>query len=298
MSGYKKILCGVDLSNGSKCALRQAARIAKWSEAELTVIHVLDPHFTEIFPEVDTQGLEASTAANLDNTIFEVLGGTEDVRQEVVSGRPYSVLADVVTHTNTDLLVLGVHGHGTLWGEASPAGTVARKCVRRVPCEVLLCRGDQPSDFRNIVLCTDFSDTSERALVEAIQIAKREKSRLEIIHSTMTPERILHGMADAQLAALATPDAFRARVKESMDRFLEPYLSELGELDFDYTVVEARRSPTNSLIHLIEERKPDLVVLGTHGRGPLTSLLLGTTAEKILSHAPCSILTVKPEKFS
>ena len=45
------------------------------------------------------------------------------------------------------------------------------------------------------------------------------------------------------------------------------------------------------------DAKTDLVVLGTRGKHGLRTLLIGTTAEKIVQHAPCSILAVKPEGF-
>ncbi len=62
-------------------------------------------------------------------------------------------------------------------------------------------------------------------------------------------------------------------------------------------ILEAHASTPSALIAAIRERRADLTVLGTQGRGSIAGLLMDTTAEKIVSHAPCSILAIKPEDF-
>ena len=51
-----------------------------------------------------------------------------------------------------------------------------------------------------------------------------------------------------------------------------------------------------AIVDHVNERKADLVVLGTRGKTGLRELLIGTTAEKVVSNAPCSILAVKPDE--
>ncbi len=52
--------------------------------------------------------------------------------------------------------------------------------------------------------------------------------------------------------------------------------------------------PFKQICHLAEEENAHLIVIGTHGRTGLSHLLLGSTAERVVQHAPCPVLSVKP----
>ena len=298
MDKLKTIICGVDFSNNSKCALRQAARIAEWNDAEVIAVHILDKGLMSVFPEVPRQELEVNAVSKLEDLVFEVLGDATKAKQEVFVGNVFRTLSDFVSDEKGDLLVLGVHGHQSEEDEGSPAGSIARKCVRKMPTKVLLVRGDQPGDFRSIIHCTDFSEPATLAFEHAISIARQEKAPLNIIYSMIAPERLLYGMGDAQLYDYVRPDAMRARAEEDMKGYITPFESLLGDVKLTTTIVEASEfSVGRTLVEAIAKSGADLAVLGTHGRGAVAGLLMGTTAEKIVSHAPCSILAVKPANF-
>ena len=60
-------------------------------------------------------------------------------------------------------------------------------------------------------------------------------------------------------------------------------------------VMRTSSSATDGIVDFLNERAADLVVLGTRGRSGLRALLLGTTAERLVHEAPCSVLVVKDE---
>lgn len=298
MNSLKNIICGIDFSMNSKSALRQAARIADWNAADVTAIHVLDKGLFNIFPEVSRNEIEIGAVKHLEELVFEVLGDASKTRQEVFVGNVFRQLADFVAEEDGDLLVLGVNGHGTDKGEPSIAGATARKCVRKIPAKVLLVRGDQTGDFRSIVHCTDFSSPASLAFEQAIAIAREENASLELIHSMIAPERLLHGLGDTIPAEHLDPEIMRLRTEEEMRKYVAPFAAELKGLEMKTTIVEAAdKSVGKTLVDAIASSGADLAVLGTHGCGAIAGLLMGTTAEKIISHAPCSILAVKPESF-
>jgi nucleotide-binding universal stress UspA family protein len=53
-------------------------------------------------------------------------------------------------------------------------------------------------------------------------------------------------------------------------------------------------SPFVEIIRYARDEKIDLIVMGTHGRGPMAHLLLGSVAERVVRKAPCAVLTVRP----
>lgn len=297
MDKLNTVICGIDFSSGSRCALRQAVRIGEWNGARLLAVHVLEESHLKAFPSIPEPEIMAHATAQLDALLDDVLGDAHNVERYVVVGHPFRTLADLAIAEACDLLVLGVHGHGSLNGESGPAGSVASKCVRKSPSRVLLVRGDQDADFRRIAHCTDYSETAALALEQAIAVSRAEGASLEIIHAAISPERIAHGLADAQFYKVLDPAALRNREQAGMEQFLAPFAAELDGLDVTTTVLESGISTGAALIEAIRASGADLVTVGTHGRGALSGILMGTIAEKIVSHAPCSVLAVKPGNF-
>ena len=142
--------------------------------------------------------------------------------------------------------------------------------------------------FKKILCPTDFSPGSVRALHIATYLAAREGSELVIAHSWYLP-----------------PTAY------SMEYAVPPALSEEiagdAQLQLDAAVRDARSNGANrvtgelisgvpwvKIVELLGSRAFDLCVVGTHGRTGFARVLLGSVAEQVVRHAPCSVLAVHP----
>ncbi|MEM7387678.1 MAG: universal stress protein, partial [Verrucomicrobiota bacterium] len=293
MNHLKTVICGIDFSDGSRCALRQAARMASWNRARLIAVHVIEETFLQSLFEIDLGSLEKTSAEALDQLVFEVLGDSKKAEIIILRGQPFQELSDFVDQQTGDLLVLGINGHSAQKRKPEGTGQLASRCVRMIPTRVLLVR-DQPSDFRHIVHCTDFSETAALAFEEAIAIARQENATLEILHATIDANSITYALTDARLASLMTTRSIRLRVKRQMDHYIAARQNQLMDLKVHERIIETRTSLGKALVKMIDESAADLVVLGTRGSGTFKGLLMGTTAERIISRTPCSALTVKP----
>jgi nucleotide-binding universal stress UspA family protein len=138
--------------------------------------------------------------------------------------------------------------------------------------------------FRHILVATDFSEPSRRALCDATLLAAENHARLSIVH-------VLH--ADRKYAALENPPEIDLDRVEAKKR-IEALVDEFGSLHkVDSTFV--RHGPVAEHVRLvIEEQAIDLLVIGTHGRGGLRKLALGSVAEELLRVAPCPVMTLGP----
>ena len=133
----------------------------------------------------------------------------------------------------------------------------------------------------NVILHpTDFSDSASHALRLAVHLATSHQARLLIFHATT-----LHGEhLDAASGRLET---YAQTARELMEKDL---LGSASRLD----VFEGRTLlPFEGIMEAATDRQPDLIVIGTHGHSRFSRLLMGSTAEKVLRHAPCSVLTVR-----
>jgi len=143
-------------------------------------------------------------------------------------------------------------------------------------------RTTAPIIIRSILIATDFSTISDRALKYALAIAKAGKSRLFVVHAlpAAPPPSSDFGMRE-----------FDSHRREIADRVR--VLKNSGALKgVEYSVMLEHGGVWEVLAKTVEQRKVDLIVLGTHGRGGLKKLILGSTAEEVFRVAPCPVLTV------
>jgi len=141
--------------------------------------------------------------------------------------------------------------------------------------------------FKNILIATDFSEVSQHALLHALAMAKRYDAKLTVVH-VAPPE------AQTPIPMEPVPvelDWQKRRGAESLAR-LEGF--EALHM-YPHEMVLRQGNPWPEIRALIEQRGVDLIVLGTHGRGLIGTLLLGSVAEQVLRHATCPVLTVGPD---
>lgn len=145
----------------------------------------------------------------------------------------------------------------------------------------------QSRAFKHIVMAADFSDASERALAHAVAIAGKFNAELALVHA-IAPEPREPVPMDPRPREM---DRERIEAEHGMQRLeLEMELKALGHR----TVIE-RGSVWSVLSSLIDREHPDLLVLGTHGRGAVSKIVLGSVAEEVLRLAPCPVFTVGPK---
>lgn len=142
--------------------------------------------------------------------------------------------------------------------------------------------------FKNVLLATDFSPTSESAVPYAAAIGRRFGGTLHTAHVLSdTAVIMMTGGVDYVSMATLYDDAI-ADAKEKLRQVSEAFE---GIPHREYV---RQGQIWKNLAAVVEENAIDLIILGTHGRKGLGKLLLGSVAEDILRHAPCPVLTIGP----
>jgi nucleotide-binding universal stress UspA family protein len=137
-----------------------------------------------------------------------------------------------------------------------------------------------------ILVTTDFSEVSDRALDYAIALARRYDARIYLTH-VITPDPFQ--FAEPQLAQ-ATYEKVRQAAEEGITDIL--ISGKLRGVPHEVLMEEGNVWPT--LEKMIVEHEIDLVVAGTHGRGKVQKILIGSVAEEIFRRATTAVLTVGP----
>jgi nucleotide-binding universal stress UspA family protein len=143
--------------------------------------------------------------------------------------------------------------------------------------------------FNRILVPTDFSPPSDAALEYAKAVATRFGASLYLLHVVDDPYR----------AAYAT-EVYVPEVEGLRDELLADSVARLSDRLQSSDVRKLRATtaavigtPAWSIVEYASAHDIDLIVMGTHGRGGMSHLLMGSVAERVVRTAPCPVLTVR-----
>jgi nucleotide-binding universal stress UspA family protein len=143
--------------------------------------------------------------------------------------------------------------------------------------------------LKNVLFATDFSATAQAALPYALAISRHYGSILHAVHVIPDFDILVHPQAWDPLTFETAYEAEKCVRLEPM-RDLEPDLEEVAHR------THIRHGKVwDGVSDIISAQNIDLLVLGTHGRGGIEKLMMGSVAEALLRQAPCPVLTVGPK---
>ena len=144
--------------------------------------------------------------------------------------------------------------------------------------------------LKKILVATDFSEPSDAALAYGRELARTFGASLTVLHIA---DNILTRAYGADGIVLADPELQR-EIETSAQRQVDAVLFDedrkmLGAVG----LVITSNSPSAVIVTYARDASIDLIVMGTHGRGAIAQLLMGSVAERVVRIAPCPVLTVR-----
>lgn len=296
----RSILVPVDFSTAAAEALAHAVALAKATAGRVTLLHVMPPVRTSpalgalagsIVTDdfVDAKTMTRRLRALARRAIPPAVRG-ELFLGEGDAGR---VIASAAHDLAVDLIVLATRAHTDL--ERLLLGSTAEFVVRHSPCPVLAVpprgskkprgRSAAAGRIRTLLVPVDLFEPSRHALRHAAALAGRLKARLTLLHvmpPLTTPRRRPLVVSRENARAAEGARAQLARLAAGETRGLGAVAVEVVAGDAAGQIVEAAA-----------RSGADVIVVGTHGRGALGRLMLGSTAENVVRHAGCPVLVVR-----
>ena len=143
--------------------------------------------------------------------------------------------------------------------------------------------------IHRILVPIDFSEHSERALEDAVALAKKFEAELHLIHCYQVyPESMVSVRYE-----LAAPAMDEQQVRDAALGRLTDWREKATAQGVSAELHLAMDRPSHGIVSLAEKLPADLIVIGTWGLTGLQHVLLGSVAERVIRHAPCPVLTVK-----
>ena len=145
--------------------------------------------------------------------------------------------------------------------------------------------------FNKILVPIDFSEYTDEILEYATEIAKKFGSSLHLIHVIPTMD---YFTPYESFIAVENVEAAQKTIEAEVRKQLEETARRIGGVD----VTGAVRTGAAfvEVTEYAESEGIDLIVMGTHGRGGIEHLLLGSVAGRVIRRAPCPVLTIRPTK--
>lgn len=309
MTGFKSILLVYSGKKNGQDALERAFSIAKHNKCRLTIVDVV-----EKIPDRMDDFLETVSVKQLENALVgeklsEIKGAIKKYESrkrikadvEILIGKPHIEIIREVLRNDHDLVIKTAEGKSGTRGFLP--GSIDINLLRKCPCPVWILKPSTSRGYTRILAAIDPDQADEAAnrlndsiLGLARSVAKLEKSELHVVHAwSLFGERALRGprfgKTEAQIKKLL------GETRRAHKECVETLLAKNGLDESEYKLHLLKGDPCVLIPKFAARQKIDLVVMGTVCRTGLPGFIIGNTAESVLNHIRCSLLTVKPAGF-
>jgi nucleotide-binding universal stress UspA family protein len=275
LSKLNKLLLATDRSEYSEGAIREAISFAKKCSSMLYAMSVVEiiTDYEAFSTQKIEDALEANAIKHLESIKERAL--KEGVKCETIithGNEPYKDIVDEAEKRRIDMIIIGRHSRRGL--EKVLMSEVAAKVIGHAPCKVLVVPRASKIEFKKLLVATDGSAHSEKAVAETIGIAKCCDSNLLVLSA-------MRDVSEQKEAQTNISKAEEIARKEGVN------VETLTPVGRSYDVI----------VETAGGRGVDLIVMGTYGKTGLKKFLMGSSTEKVIGNAGCAVLVVKGEEI-
>jgi nucleotide-binding universal stress UspA family protein len=142
-------------------------------------------------------------------------------------------------------------------------------------------------NLTTILVPTDFSECSDEAVRYGLELGRRFDARVHLLHVIQDPLTQPWAAEGFSVPLFEVVDEWQKQAEQRLRASIPE--EDKGRV----TVSSVVATPYAEILDYAAANKVDLIVMGTHGRGGVTHMLLGSIAERVVRRAPCPVLTVR-----
>lgn len=282
---WKPIVVGVDDTPESRAALELAGRLAAEAPAPLVAVYAIPDlwlaggldEVPPLLPAV-RETLMHDSRKLIERIVASVVPASVKAKVEVRAGAAALTIADVARERKAELVVLGGREHGPL---ARGLGrSTAHYLVRTLDVPVLVA-GRPPMPVSRVLVAVDGSSATAPTIKAAERFAKALGARMRIVF-VIEPLRLMYIPV-----APFDEKSWEERMRTAFERSLAPLAASVPEEQV------VRRGPAaETIADEVASWHADLLVVGSHGKGWVDRMLVGSTTERLMAALPTSVVVV------
>ena len=298
----QNIIVPIDFSKMSVQAVQIAKQLARRFGASMHLAHVRQFNYAADFvtpapPMVPfsfmpyEQNAEQTALKELKTVASEC--GVSSATCDVLGGAPpFDEICRLAQTIPADLVVMPTHGRTGL--KHVFLGSTAERIVQHSSCPVLVTRGDAlqaqgVSRFRikTILVPVDFSNCSREGVRYAIAFANEFGAKIVLLHATY-----LGYVYSSEGTAVYDIPSLQKAARKTAEHKMREFVRSVNFGRIKYEAVFTEGSPVLDICAFAKDHDVDLIITSTHGFTGFTHVLIGSIAEQVVRHAPCSVLVV------
>ena len=295
--GLHRLLAPIDFSPASQHGLAFAGAVAERFHSAIQVVYAVEP---PVLPEwgyahipLREAKLRHEAQERIPQFLLECDLDPKLIESSTIrTGDAATEICKTAVQEQTDLIVIASHGLGSL--QHGLLGSTVERVVRHAPCPVLTVRDRtlrrEPPRFnlKRLVVTTDFSEASRRALPYAVAFAQEFEGSLVLLH-------VVRAHLPAEIRQFGVDWEEGRCLEDAQERMLRFRQAGLGALLHVETLVRYG-NPAHEICRTAKAQGADLIIMATRGQTSLKHFLLGSVTEKVVRHAPCPVLAVREQE--
>ena len=143
--------------------------------------------------------------------------------------------------------------------------------------------------IRRILCASNFSKTSGKALISAIDLAKANRARLTILQAYVP----IVPLVPEQYIESSTWERVDTETRRWAERQVEKLNEKARKRGVRASATMVTGDPAQQIVRMARSKRADLIVVGTHGRRGFSKFFLGSVAERVIATASCPVMTVR-----
>ena len=207
----------------------------------------------------------------------------ETISKRVERGKPAEVILDVGKDSEADLIVLGARGLNPL--SELVFGSVSHRVMTHATCSTFVVK-DAIRRFQHILLPIEGYEDTKTTMTFLEKKPFRGQPHLTVLHAVPFAEPLW-------LEGAMVPQSYRQELMAAGEQLINQVVSQLSSLGYKATPRLKVGSPSEVILKDISETKPDLIMMGSHGRRGVSRFLLGSVSHAVVHRAPCSVLVLR-----
>ena len=298
----QNIIVPIDFSKMSMPAIQIARQLARLFGASIHLAHVRQFNYAADFvapaPPIIPfsfmpyeQNAEQTALKELKKVASEC--GVSSAACDVLSGAPpFDEICRLGQTIPADLIVMPTHGRTGL--KHVFLGSTAERIVQHSSCPVLVTRGNRAQSkndphwkVKTILVSTDFSSCAREGLRYAIAFANEFGAKIILLHATY-----LGYVYSCEGTAIYDIPGLQKAARKNAERKMRELVRSVNFGLVKFETAFSDGSPALDICVYAKDHDVDLIITSTHGFTGLKHVLIGSIAEQVVRHAPCSVLVV------